>query len=1113
MKRSFIKEILRDFWRNKSRFLSVVAIVALGAGFFGGLKATSTDMKRTVNDYYADQRLMDLRVVSTLGLTDDDVEAICALDEVESAAPAYRTDAVISSEKEEDGQRVMRIHSLTEKYDINQCLLLSGRLPENRNEAVVVSNGMGGFGYQIGDTVAVDTSADKEAADALSVHRFKIVGLVRNPVYISTLGSSTTKGNGKVSNYMYILPEAFSEQPYSEIYVRSTFSDALYTFGDEYESRVGALEERIEAISGAACERRSSEVIGTARDELSAAQKTYDKQKAEAERGFAEAEKKLADAQKEITDGKAALLQNRLTFEKGIADGEKKLADGKTALEAGEAELEEACLTLDKSKALLDIGKVELDKGKSQLDAAELEWQSGKKSLDLIFISAENADFLLSLAQKTYDEAVKSGNETAIRAAEAALSFAQRGVDGYAQLAEGRAELDRQQTLFAEKLSEYESGLYAYRDGLSQYEQGRTVLKEKRAEYEAGVLALNEQRESGAKALDTAEKKLSDGENTLAQQRAAYEKSKAEAEEQLSEAYEKLLDAKEQIDAIASPEWILQSRSTDTTLSSFEQDAERIDAVAAVFPVFFFLVAALVCLTTMTRMVEEQRTQLGVLKALGYSNGVIISKYLIFAVVTTLIGAAAGLSIGFTIFPRVIWKAYGMIYAAPPIKTPPDWGMALLSTAIFLAATLLAAYSACRRELNTVPAGLIRPKAPKNGKRVLLERITPLWKRLSFTQKLTVRNIFRDKKRFFMTVIGVAGCAALVLTGFGVKDSISGLADRQFGDVSHYDLNLIMTHTYHEDAPTERQERLLATLSDSSNVENSLLYMQQEVKAQGKDDSMDVYLFVPQDMKAFTQFITLKERGGKPVAPPSDGAVITEKMASELSLSVGDTVTVSAGDEPPREVKISGITENYVYHYIYLTPDTYRTLFEKEPAYHLIMAQLSEMTDEAKSRLTDELLENKEVMNLSYTDDLMETIDDTFDRMNLIIFVLIISASLLAFVVLYNLTNINITERVREIATIKVLGFYDREVDAYVFRENIILTLIGTAVGTVLGILLHRFVVVVAEVNMVMFSRTIFPLSYVYAVVITLVFAVLVQIVMHRRLSRITMVESLKSVE
>lgn len=409
-----------------------------------------------------------------------------------------------------------------------------------------------------------------------------------------------------------------------------------------------------------------------------------------------------------------------------------------------------------RQRAQLDLGKIELDKGKSQLDAAETEWQSGKNALDLVFINEENAQRLLSIAQDAYDKAVESGNETLISAAEAGLSFAKRGTDGYAELAEARKTLDEQQSVYQKSLSEYTAGLTAYQNGLAQYRQGRETLKSKQAEYESGRQTLAEQKESGAAQLAAAQEKLRLAEQTLSEQRAAYEGKKAEAESELSAAYEKLLDAQEQIDALASPEWILQSRSTDTTLASFEQDADRVDAIATVFPAFFFLVAALVCLTTMTRMVEEQRTQFGVLKALGYSNGVIMSKYLIFAVVTTLIGAAVGLSVGFVVFPKVIWMAYSMMYAAPPVETPVDWGLALLSTGIFLIATLIASYSACRKELKTVPAGLIRPKAPKSGKRVLLERITPIWKRLSFTQKLTVRNIFRDKRRFFMTIIGVA---------------------------------------------------------------------------------------------------------------------------------------------------------------------------------------------------------------------------------------------------------------------------------------------------------------------------------------------------------------------
>lgn len=1115
MKRSFIKEILRDFWRNKSRFLSIVAIVALGAGFFGGLKASSSDMKMTVDDYYKEQNLMDFRVMSTLGLTDADVQALRAIDGVSAAAPAYRIDAVLSSHAEEDGQRVMRVHSLTEEDGINQCLLLDGRLPQSADEAVVITGSLVDSDYQIGDVVTIDTEADEEAKSALDVYSFTIVGIVRNPLYISTLGSSTTKGDGTVSNYMYVLPGAFvQDQPYTEIYVRGDFSDSLYTFGSAYEQQADALEAEIERISGAACERRRSEVVQSAQDALSAAQSTYEEQKAQAEEGFADAEAQLAQAGQKLADGKAELEQSKKTYESGIEQAEKRLEEAQSAIQSGQEELDRTKSLLDENKTQLDLSKQELLKAEEQLLAAEEEWQAQKSALDAAFGSQEAAQQLLAQAQAAYDAAVASGDEAQIAKAEAALAQVQSGVDAYERLAAVRGEIDAQQARYEAGKAAYEEGAAAYESGLAQYQAGQAALDASRTEYEEGAAALAEQRASGQAQLLAAEEELAAGEAALAEQRAAYEEQKAQAEAQLADAYEEILDAQDQINAVEAPEWILQSRSTDTTLASFEQDADRVDAVAAVFPAFFFLVAALVCLTTMTRMVEEQRTQLGILKALGYRNGVIVSKFLIFAVVTTLSGAVVGLSVGFVVFPKVIWAAYSMMYAAPDVQTPVDWGLAAIATALFLIATLGASWFACRRELKTVPAGLIRPKAPKSGKRVLLERVTPVWKRLSFTKKLTVRNIFRDKKRFFMTVIGVAGCTALVLTGFGLKDSIGGLADKQFDNISHYDLSVILSNVYDEDAPTERQERLRSTLDEDANVEESLLYMQQEVTASADGASMDVYLFVPQDAGAVDSFITLRERGsGTPVSLSDGGAVITEKMASELSLSVGDTVSVAAGDGAARDVTVAGITENYIYHYIYLTPDAYREIFEEDPAYQLLYVKLADTSDEAETALAGKLLENSEVMSLSFTDSLRETIDDTFNRLNLIVFVLIVCASLLAFVVLYNLNNINITERVREIATIKVLGFYDREVDAYIFRENIILTLIGTAVGTLLGVLLHQFVVHVAEVNYVMFSREIYPLSYVWAVLLTVLFAVLVQIVMHRRLSKITMVESLKSVE
>ena len=493
------------------------------------------------------------------------------------------------------------------------------------------------------------------------------------------------------------------------------------------------------------------------------------------------------------------------------------------------------------------------------------------------------------------------------------------------------------------------------------------------------------------------------------------------------------------------------------------------------------------------------------------------SDFLFYAAITSLIGSVLGLLIGFQVFPRVIWAAYGIMYTTPPILTPFNWTYAIIATAVFLVCTIGATFAACWGELMSVPATLIRPKPPKSGKRVLLERIPFLWKHLTFSQKLTARNILRYKKRFFMTVVGVAGCTALMLTGFGLKDSINGIVTKQFGELFHYDMQLTLSHDLDPEHPSERQQRLLDTLSEDERITGSLLVHQENTTAVSKDkqDRMDAYIVVPEDTQTVTEFITFQTRRGKePVPFPQEGALISEKLSNELHLGIGDELTLEDADNSQVSLPVAGIIENYVYNYVYLSPDQYAALYQEDCLYSGVFATISEPGNaQLEDALSSDLLSNSEVMGVSYIATITNTFTQVFNRLDLVVLVLIVSASLLAFIVLYNLTNININERIREIATIKVLGFYNNEVDRYVYRENIVLTLIGMLVGFVGGVFLHQYVMRVAEVNIVMFGREILPLSYLWAGLLTLVFAAVVNFVMHFRLKRISMVESLKSIE
>ena len=531
------------------------------------------------------------------------------------------------------------------------------------------------------------------------------------------------------------------------------------------------------------------------------------------------------------------------------------------------------------------------------------------------------------------------------------------------------------------------------------------------------------------------------------------------------------------------------------------------DSISTVFPLIFFLVAALVALTSMTRMVEEERIQIGTYKALGYSNAKIASKYLIYAAFASILGSITGIAVGFQVLPQVVWYAYGILYHAPSLVIPLNLGLALAAAFSSIACTMLATYAACRATLAESPANLMLPRAPKAGKRILLERVGPVWRRMSFIWKVTARNLFRYKKRFFMTVIGIAGCTSLLLTGYGVRDAVEEIVGKQFDEVYIYNT------TFGLKTP-EVKPGLAALLADSSKFSKSMKASNKTTDITANGKSFSAAIFVPEEPKLLKSMIHLNDRVSRADIPFGDNSVvITEKLANQLHVGVGSSITVKNSADHEVSFRVTGVTENYVYHYAYISPSLYESTMGEKPDYNEVDA-ICTVTEEAqKKELTQSVMSQEGVGTLTYTKEIISRYDSMIQSMNVIVLVLIISAGMLAFIVLYNLTNINVTERQRELATIKVLGFFDKEVSAYIFRETALLTIIGCIFGLGLGILLHAFVVQTAEVDMIMFGRVIKPLSYVWSAAFTLLFGVIVNLVMYRKLKRIDMEESLKSVD
>ena len=605
---------------------------------------------------------------------------------------------------------------------------------------------------------------------------------------------------------------------------------------------------------------------------------------------------------------------------------------------------------------------------------------------------------------------------------------------------------------------------------------------------------------------------LEEGRQELEDGWQEYYDGEAEAQEKFAEAEEELAEAQSEINKIETGEWYLYVREDNTSFSSYGSNADKIAAIATVFPLFFFLVAALVALTTMTRMVEEERQQIGTLKALGYSTAKIAAKYLLYAALASMAGSVIGLAVGTRLFPYIIISTYNIMYDIPDILMPFNVPYSLLSSLSMILCTLAVTLWACWAELREVPAQLMLPKAPKAGKRIFLEHVTPIWSRLKFTQKVTARNLFRYKKRFFMTVVGIAGCTALLVTGFGVRDSVSDIVTLQYNELTHYELTLGLM-----DPSALEGKSLQAILEDSSRVTSSMAAMQVEadVVPKGKKPADSLVVFVPQDVDMMPEYFQFRHRtNSDPITFDEDAVIVTEKLCERQGWKVGDTITLRDGDGDEAKLTITDICENYIYHYVYLSPKTYQEAFGKEMEVNSLLCKLpEEITLQEEEALGSDLLQCRDVVSAQFSDTLAESFQNSIQSINTIVLVLIVSAGALAFVVLYNLTNINITEREKELATIKVLGFYDGEVSSYIYRETALLTLIGTGFGLLLGIAMHQFVIRTAEVHMVMFGRSVYGLSFVWSALLTILFSLIVNLVMHWKLKKISMVESMKAPE
>ena len=1078
-------DALREIRGTFNRYVSILVLAALAVAFLAGLRTTAPDMQYTADNYYDRTRLMDGYVLSTLGLTQGDLDALAASAGVEAVEGSRDLDAVAVD-------RIVSVRSMPQELDLLE--VRKGRLPQSADECVTENLLLVKLGLQVGDRLELTLEEDGQG-DLVNT-AYTIVGVVDSPLYVSLDRGASSLGSGSVDAFVYVPGENFTFEHYTCAYFTGEGLAALDTYGEEYEDRLDALVDSLDPLAEERSRLRYDELIGDAQSELDEARKELEDAKAEAERELADAWRELQDARRELDGGWEEYRDGEDAYAREIAGAQRELNDALAGLRRGERDLADGRARYQDGLAEYNDGLGSYEEGLAQYEEAAAPLEEQKARLEESW-----AQYHAALAPyegtPQYDMAVSQ-----MAAQKAQLDGAQAQIDaGYEQLAPVKAELDRAKAELDEAKRELDQAL-------ADIDQAEIDLRNGWSDYNRGVGELNDARTEGRQELDDALAELNDGEREYADGLKEYEDGRKEADGEIASAQKKLDDAQDELDDVEECEWYVLSRFTNAGIVGYSQDSGRVSNLANVFPVIFFLVAALACLTTMTRMVEEQRTQIGALKALGFSRLAISKKYIGYAFSASLVGGILGLALGCTLIPLVIANAFNIMYAIPALEFKPQIGLYFGAVLAAVACTTGAALWACLSTLMAAPADLMRPRAPKAGKRVFLEHIRPLWKRLTFTWKVTMRNLFRYQRRFWMTVIGIGGCTALIVAGFGLHESIFSILNEQFDHVFRYDALLGL------DAGQEELDAVERYLTDSPWVEDYLQGSDILVEASTRGPAQSAYLRTVADQERFAQFIRLSHRlDGTPAVLTADGVVVTEKLAELLEVSPGDTITLEA-DGKRVEARVADIAENYAYHYIYVSEEYYRALFGKDARRNVMLLRYSEGAGEAESdAVSADLMAMDGVDSYSYIATLRDNFTDSMEAIDYAVVIIITAAAALAFVVLYNLTNINITERVRELATLKVLGFFDREVTAYVYRENLFLTLFGIVLGLVMGRFLHAWMVLTVEVEMVMFGRTAPPYAYWLAAGLTVVFSIAVNVAAHYKLKKVDMVESLKTVE
>ncbi len=1133
------KNLYQTILRSLGRYLAIVAIIALGCGIFVGLRITKADMIATGQVYTDQQNMFDLRLLSSYGWSLSDVEKVAELEGVAQAEGVYTLD-VFARTEEEDKDHVYRFYNLPQQ--VNQVYLLGGRMPQSPDECLI--DGQRRDDSILGTKVTVSDANDEDTLEGLTGRSYTVVGYVSTPLYMDTNRGSTSLGSGQLKGYIYLLQESFTADYYTEIHVTMEGSYSIYSQAhtDAMDALADALTPKLETIALGRFDTLKAEAEKTYEEGY----QEYLKGLEEYEEGKRKAESELADAKQQLEEAKAEIEKNNAT----LADGEAQLKDAWALVEEKEKALKDAQLELEKAKAdtyaqmaqalqeltenekaiadgLIQIedGLVQIEEGMVQIEDGLAQIEDGLEKLELAIplaqaqVSVTQGQLQLAQAFGQTDRVAELEKELEEQSQTLAEYEAQKGEAEAMQqaLTQQRADLEAQRIELQETQKTLTEGQKAIDDGYRELESSRLLAESQFASAQAQLTVGQLELEQGKGELEAKQTELDQGKAALAEAQAQwdqgwadYESGKAEAEAELADAAQKIADAEKElrdarftIDTMEKPAIYTMTRNTNPGYLSLDSSSDIVSGIAVVLPVFFLLIAALVCITTMTRMVEEERTQIGTLKALGYSGYQIVGKYLAYSASASIIGCVCGIAVGCTFFPKLLWNAYGiMLNIKPDVELLVDWPLCIGVVAAYLVVSSLMTWYCCHRTLREVPAELIRPKAPTSGKQILLEKL-PIWNKLSFLNKVMLRNVFRYRQRFLMMFVGIGGCTALLLTGFGLRDTVIDIAQIQYNEVSQFDFEVYFS----QGQTLEQQQAFRDALG--SKAENVGFFYQGSVELSYDGQSRDIYILgMDSSVENFIDF----HKGKESLGLPQEGeAYLSVGVAEILGISLGDTVVARNSDMQALTLKITGIFDNHVNNYLYVSPETMENQWGEAPMSQMAYVTLPE--GQSSAEVGGLISSMDQVINLSVTEENKGIFGSMMEALEAVIVVIVFSAGLLAAIVLYNLTNINITERIREIATIKVLGFNDQETSAYVFKENVFLTVLGAAGGLLIGRVFLDFVMSKIKIDMVWFSTRLSVLSYIFSIILTILCAVLVNLIFHRKLKKINMAEALKAVE